>query len=310
MKRILAALLVVVATASLMTVTPAEARRLGGGSSLGMKRAAPAPAPAAPASAPAAAPTQAGAAAPAAPAPAAPAPASGFSRWLGPLAGLGIGAGLMAMFGGGAMGGAIGSMFAVLALAAVGFFLFQMFRRKSQTAPVTAEPIMHYAGPTPVEAARTTTVSPVAEFPVTAGPTTASTIAAVAPEAPRYPQGFDAEEFVRQAKISFIRLQAANDTKDLRDIRDFTTPELYAELAMQIQERDPAPQRTEVVTLNAELLEAATEQERIIASVRYTGMIREDAASGAIPFSETWHVVKDLKHPTPTWHIAGIQQSS
>ena len=308
MKRILAALLVVVATASLMTVTPAEAKRLGGGSSLGMKRAAPAPA--APASAPAAAPTQAGAAAPAAPAPAAPSPASGFSRWLGPLAGLGIGAGLMAMFGGGAMGGAIGSMFAMLALAAVGFFLFQMFRRKSQSAPVTSAPTMHYAGATPVETPRTTTVSPVAEFPVTAGPTTATTVAAVAPEAPRYPQGFDAEEFVRQAKISFIRLQAANDTKDLRDLRDFTTPELYAELAMQIQERDAAPQRTEVVTLNAELLEAATEQERIIASVRYSGMIREDAASGALPFSETWHVVKDLKHPTPTWHIAGIQQAS
>lgn len=300
MKRILVSLLVVVATTSLFAVAPAEAKRLGGGSSLGMKRTAPpAPAPAAPA-APQTAPAPAAGATPAAPVPAAPA-SGGFSKWLGPLAGLGIGAGLMAMFGGGAMGGAIGSMFAMLALAAVAFFLFQMFRRKPQAS---RSPAMQYAGAAPVDTPRTTTVNPVAEFPVTAGP-----IDKVL-ESARYPQGFDAEEFVRQAKISFIRLQAANDAKDLRDIRDFTTPELYAELAMQIQERDAATQRTEVVALDAELLEAVTEQERIIASVRYSGMIREEAAGNATPFTETWHVVKDLRHVAPTWHVAGIQQNS
>ena len=305
MKRILAAVLVVVATTSLLAVTSAEAKRLGGGSSLGMKRAAPPPSPAAPAAAPQSAPAPAGTAAPPAPPPA----AGGFSKWLGPLAGLGIGAGLMAMFGGGAMGGAIGSMFAMLALAALAFFVFQMFRRKSATAQ---SPSMHYAGAAPVEAPRlhTATVNPVADFPVSGGSGLSATSPAPIVEPSRYPQGFDAEEFVRQAKISFIRLQAANDTKDLRDIRDFTTPELYAELAMQIQERDNTPQRTDVVKLNAELLEAATEQDRIIASVRYTGIIREDAVGDAAPFSETWHVVKDLKHPTPTWHIAGIQQNS
>ncbi len=307
MKRILTALLLVIATTSLLAVTtPAEARRLGGGSSLGMKRAAPAPAPAAPAAAPAA-PTQAAAPAGAntAPAPAATPPASsGFSKWLGPLAGLGIGAGLMAMFNGG-LGAGMGSMFAMLALAAVAFFLFQMFRRKSQGATA---PAMHYADVTPLGAPRLSpTVNPVADFPVSAGPLAGSSAAVV--EKPRYPQGFDAEEFVRQAKISFIRLQAANDGKDLRDIRDFTTPELYAELAMQIQERGNAAQRTEVVKLDAELLEAVAEQERIIASVRYSGLIREEAAGDALPFSETWHVVKDLQHPTPTWHIAGIQQN-
>lgn len=306
MKRILTALLVFVATTSLLTVTPAEARRLGGGSTLGMKRAAPAPAPVAPAAAPAA-PTQTAAPAPAAaPAPVAPPAAGGFSKWLGPLAGLGIGAGLMAMFGGAGLGAGMGSMFAMLALAAAAFFLFQMFRRKSQAAN---QPNMQYAGTAPIDAPRLTAVNPVADFPVAAGPVAATPVATLA-DTPRYPQGFDAEEFVRQAKISFIRLQAANDTKDLRDIRDFTTPELYAELAMQIQERDDTPQRTEVVTLNAELLEATTEQERMIASVRYSGMIREDTAGNAAPFSETWHVVKDLKHAAPTWHIAGIQQTS
>ena len=303
MKRILAGLLVAVATASLIAVTPAEAKRLGGGSSAGMKRAAPASPPPAVTPQPAA-PAQ-GAAAPASPAPATP-PASSGSKWLGPLAGLGIGAGLMALFGGSAMGAAIGSMFAMLALAALAYFLFQMFRRKPQAADSHS---MRYAGLAPDDAPRPPMVNPVADYPVSAGPVAATPVATL-DATPRYPQGFDAEEFVRQAKISFIRLQAANDIKDLRDIRDFTTPELYAELAMQIQERDDTPQRTDVVSLNAEVIEAATEQDRIIASVRYTGLIREEAGRDAMPFDETWHVVKDLTHARPTWHIAGIQQNS
>ena len=232
-------------------MAPAEAKRMGGGSSLGMKRAAPAPAPVAPAAAPQAAPTQAGATAPAAPAPVAAPAAGGFSKWLGPLAGLGIGAGLMAMFGGGGLGGAmggLGSMFMMLALAAAAFFLFQMFRRKSQATNTST---MQYAGAAPIDVPHTGTgVSPVAHFPASAGPVVDTPQAALT-ESPRYPIGFDAEEFVRQAKISFIRLQAANDSKDLRDIRDFTTPELYAEIAMQIQERDNTPQLTEVVKLDA-----------------------------------------------------------
>ncbi len=287
MKRIMSALLVVAATVSLLAVSPAEAKRMGGGSSLGMQRTAPASAPSNPSTAPQSAPAPSGAPAPAAP------PASGMSRWLGPLAGLGIGAGLMALFGSGGMGSLLG----MLALAAVAFFIVQLFRRKP---PATQPRAMQFAAAAPGPLA----VNPVADFPVIAGPVPTSA------NAPNYPVGFDAEEFVRQAKKSFIRLQAANDRMDLRDIRNFTTPELYAELAAQIQERDDTTQITDVVTLNAELLEATTEQERIIASVRYTGEIREEIGGNATSFSETWHVVKDLSHSSPSWYIAGIQQSN
>ena len=86
------------------------------------------------------------------------------------------------------------------------------------------------------------------------------------------------------AKTSFIRLQAANDAKDLDDIRDFTTPELYAEIAMQAGERGEAAQKTEVVTLNASLVEAVVEGDYAIVSVRFTGLIREqsEAQPGAL----------------------------
>jgi predicted lipid-binding transport protein (Tim44 family) len=86
------------------------------------------------------------------------------------------------------------------------------------------------------------------------------------------------ESFLRSAKTSFIRLQAANDRKDLNDIREYTTPEMFAEVSMQLQERGDAPQKTDVVAVNADLLEVANEGDLAIASVRFTGQLREITA--------------------------------
>jgi predicted lipid-binding transport protein (Tim44 family) len=125
---------------------------------------------------------------------------------------------------------------------------------------------------------------------------------------PRIPADFDVAPFERQAEAAFIRLQAANDAKDLNDIRDFTSPEMFAEISLQLKERGDAVQRTEVVTLSVNVLEVVNENNRAIASVRYTGTIREDV--GALPeaFDEVWHVAKNLNDADATWKLAGIQQ--
>ena len=285
MRKLLAVLMITFAGAGLLAATNAEAGRLGGGKSIGMQRQSiPREAPKAPVAQPT--PT---APASAAPPPAAPKPA-GASRWLAPLIGFGLGAAMMSMFGGSPIRGAIGNLLMFAVLIGIVFFVINMFRRKAVSANPQA---MQYAG---VPAAAAT-------------PLPSPSVDAPAPATRAYPAGFDAEGFLRQAKVSFIRLQAANDAKDLRDIRDYTTPELYAELAMQIQERGDAPQKTDVVTLNAELLDVTEEADRAIASVRFTGLIREQEASGAVPVDEIWHVVKDLKDKKATWLIAGIEQN-
>jgi predicted lipid-binding transport protein (Tim44 family) len=121
------------------------------------------------------------------------------------------------------------------------------------------------------------------------------------------PAGFDAEAFLRVAKLNFVRLQAANDAKNLDDMREFTSPELFAEIRMQMEERGSAPQQTDVVTLNAELLEVTTEGNRHIASVHFSGMIREQVGAAAAPFSEIWHLAKPVDG-SRGWTIIGIQQ--
>jgi predicted lipid-binding transport protein (Tim44 family) len=130
---------------------------------------------------------------------------------------------------------------------------------------------------------------------------------AAATEASSIPVGFDVEGFVRNAKVYFIRLQAANDAGNLEDVREFTTPEMFAEIKLAMAERAGAAQSTDVVAVDAEVLEVVEEGNRYIVSVRFSGLIREAQDAGAEPFDEIWHMVKPVDG-SRGWTLAGIQQ--
>ena len=121
------------------------------------------------------------------------------------------------------------------------------------------------------------------------------------------PAGFDVEGFLRQAKLNFVRLQAANDRGDMEDIRQFTAPELFAEIKMQYEERGAKTQETDVQQLDADMLEVVTEGTNHVASVRFHGQIREDNAAPEA-FVEIWHLAKPIDG-SRGWTIAGIQQA-
>ncbi|HVL59347.1 MAG TPA: Tim44-like domain-containing protein, partial [Burkholderiaceae bacterium] len=121
------------------------------------------------------------------------------------------------------------------------------------------------------------------------------------------PAGFDVEGFLRNAKVYFIRLQAAFDAADLNDLREFTSPQMFAELKMQIDERRGAANVTEVVALDAELLGVHSSEHEHLASVRFTGLIREAAGATAQPFDEAWNFTRPA-HGGGGWVLAGIQQ--
>ena len=284
MAKFFAVLTVLFFTATLLTPLDSEAgRRFGGGRSTGMQRSTPPPQQGTVAQQPQ---RQAQAGAPA---------ASGMSRWLGPLMGFGLGALMMSMFGGSAIAGLLGNILMVVLAFMVIRFLMNAWQKRNQPQAQG----MQYAR-TP-GATRDNSAAPAADI----GTFQSAGGQVLMPQ--RYPPGFNVDGFVRQAKVSFHRLQAANDAGDLADIRDYTSPELYAEIAMQIQERGEAKQRVEVLKLDAELLEVVTEGDREIASVHFTGLIREDENAGAEPFDEIWHVVKDAKDAKGACMIAGIQ---
>lgn len=257
----------------------AEAKRLGGGGNFGKNRAVPA--------------KQMQRAPEAAPQPApAPARQGGLSKWMGPLAGLAIGAGLATMFSHGGLGDFANNLSMILmVVAGVGLLLFVIGRlRKPQTAN------MQYAG----------AGAPYA--PSAFQRETAFNSGAGVQSGAAIPADFPVESFLRSAKASFIRLQAANDRKDLNDVREYTTPEVFAEISLQMQERGDATQTTEVLNIETELLEVVNEGAYTIASIRYTGQLRENNGV-AEAINEIWHLQKALHPAQAPWLLAGIQQA-
>jgi predicted lipid-binding transport protein (Tim44 family) len=317
------ALVVVMAAASVPQL--AEAKRLGSGKSSGMQRDMPArTAPDAPPAKPAT-PAQAAPAATGAAAAAGTAAAAGKRSWLGPIAGLAAGLGLVALMSHLGMGEAFAN-FLMLALLALGaFFLVRFLLRRFAGGQAVQRSPMQYAGQTAGGAGAPGSVAwPTAPAggsapapALTPAPAPGTPDAADArPAAARtvtqafVPASFDSEGFGRIAKMIFIRLQAANDARNLDDLRSFTTPEMYAAIKLDLQDRGDAEQHTDVVRVDAQVLDVAEEDGRQIVSVRFHGLIKEDdPAAEATPFDEVWHLVKPLDD-SRNWAIAGIEQAA
>jgi predicted lipid-binding transport protein (Tim44 family) len=299
MKSLILALSLAVLTAGLAP-TPADAKRIGGGNAAGMQRSLPARTP------PPAAPAQPAQATPTAPptAGAAPAAAAPKRSWMGPLAGLAAGLGIAALMSHFGMGAEFGNIImlvlaALLAFVAIRFVMSRFARGSAGSGASLATPNgLQFAGAAPQPAAGSGTWN-----------APAAAIAAPVAAASALPAGFDAPAFERIAKMIFIRMQTANDGADLNDLRNFTTPEMFATIKLDLQDRGSAAQTTDVVRIDAEVLDVTSEPERQLVSVRFHGLIREEKDGAAAPFDEVWHLVKPTDG-SREWAIAGIQQTA
>jgi predicted lipid-binding transport protein (Tim44 family) len=292
-------LLAVVMTLGLGTVhLDAEAKRMGGGKSFGMQRQATPPAKA---------PAQPAAAAPAAGA-AGGAATTGRS-WMGPVAGLAAGLGIAALASHLGFGEELANMLMIglLVVAAIAVFGFIMRKRAAQQGGNGG---LAYAGAganraSPQNAFR----APVSPTGGSGGSMIGSAIGASTAEASSLPAGFDVAGFERNAKVNFIRLQAANDAGNLDDIRSFTTPEMFAELSMDLSDRGAAEQHTDVVRIDATVIDVEEGVDSYVVSVRFTGETRENGAALTENFDEIWHLTKP-RQGAGGWLLAGIQQSA
>lgn len=281
----------------LSTSFDAEAKRLGGSRSMGRQsptvvqkqQVAPvAPTPAA---------------APAATNPAMPASAPQVPRkfgWGGMLGGLAAGLGLgwlLSHFGlGEAAGSFLMGLLIIMAVAMVGMWLLRRFAGASYKTSSTGQ-----AGGQAFDAGyqydkQEPTVLAGSSASVQVLPVQSSSIA-----------GFDQETFLANAKKHFVRLQEAWDLGDLVQLKEFATVEMFEELRHDLQARVSQNNKTEVLTLEAELLGIETVSDVYLASVRFSGMIRENADAPAESFVEVWNLVKPLQGQGG-WVLAGIQQ--
>jgi len=303
--------LILALSLGLVAMDADAARRFGGGSNLGKQRAvptqvAPSAAPATPAQS--ARPMQP--APPATTPPVAPPKPSFMQRWGGLLAGLGIGALLASLFG-----AQMGPMVGLILAAVLGFVVIALLARLFMGGQRAAASPAYTARNEPVydanpSAAGFSGIGSRVEGSASTGTGAWENTTAISQTDKSAVIGGPVEPFLRVAKTSFIRLQAANDAGDLDDIRDYTTPEMYAEIAMQIRDRGGETQKTEVVNVDASVVDAAVEGDYAYASVRFWGLLREEPGANPVPFDEVWHVRRKASDPRDPWVIAGIQQAA
>ncbi len=300
--------LAVVFTVGLSTLSSeAEAaKRMGSGKSMGTQRQAVQDK--APTTTPAAAATPSAGAATAAP----------TRSWMGPVAGLAAGLGLAALASHMGFGDELASMlmmglvaFAVMAV--IGLIL----RKRAGARPSNeAGPGgLRYAHVNPAETRNASSVdnkTPAYKvlMPASAAGTIGSAIGSgigAGTNAGRIPADFDTASFERNAKVNFIRLQAANDAADLNDIRKFTTPEMFAEIQMDLADRGAAIQKTDVVSIHANVIEVDESTDCYVVSVRFTGLMRDNSNELDESFDEIWHLTKS-RNGDHGWMLSGIQQ--
>ena len=301
----------------------ADARRIGGGGNFGAQRSIPAqkaaPAPAAPAGSAASpsspppsqpiAPTSASA--PKGPPAATPTPVpSGASRWLGPIAGIAAGLGLAALMSHLGLSEGFGTVLLLGLVIFAGIFVFRLFLGRRQTSG----PPLQYAG----ASASANSSAPSAFTPsapswrisstseLAAQPTSASATLPVGVTRKTLPQGFDAAAFATEAKRQYIQIQRSYDDADRAALSSVMTADMATEMARELDQRG-LHHPTEIVTLDADVLDVSTEGDEYWISVRFTGQVKEDGEPVPHSIDEVWNLTKPVKGGSG-WLLAGISQ--
>jgi len=308
----------------------ADARRMGGGKSIGKQSSNVTQREAAPPAAPAA-PMQQNAANSAVPKPAAaPNAAAGAPKkpWGAMLGGLAAGLGLAWLANSLGLGAAFGNFLLIALLALVVMVVIGMvMRARKPAASQTASSPFAFQGagaPAPVDVqmprqynpekvGNDASARPWEQFSASPQQGGGSMIGSALAGSQNWgvPADFDAEGFLAAAKRNFTTLQAAWDRSDIATLRSMMTDGMLDEIRAQLAEREAQragehPNHTEVVILEAQLLGIEDLGDAYMASVEFSGMIREEPSAGPSPFREVWNMTKP-KSGTSGWLVAGLQ---
>ena len=306
----------------------ADAARLGGGKSFGKQSGNVTQRDAAP-SAPGGASQNANNAAKPAAAPGAAAAAAPKKPWGAMLGGLAAGLGLAWLASSLGLGAAFGQFLLIALLVLGAFVAYSMFMRSRKTPAAAGNGPLAFQGagstsPTAAPMARQYNPENVGndasarpwERPATEVSTRPHGSGVVIGSGLSgsqnwgVPAGFDADGFLVAAKRNFVTLQDAWDRSDIAALRVMMTDSMLAEIKTQLAEREShigaQTNKTDVMVLEAQLLGIEELDDGYMASVEFSGMIREDASAGPSPFREVWNMTK-LKSGNSGWLVAGVQ---
>ena len=306
----------------------ADARRMGGGKSIGQQSGNVTQRNSAAPAGPAQNANSAAAARPATPAPAAATPKRPWGAMLG---GLAAGLGLAWLANALGFGEAFANMlmFGLLALAIMVVVGMVMRARKAKASNASAArspfafqgagaagagevPMARQYSPDKVgnDASARPWENQATGFEAAAPAATGSLIGSGLAPNWSVPEGFDTEGFLTAAKRNFVTLQAAWDRADIASLRAMMTDGMLSEIRTQLAEREAenpgAVNQTDVLMIEAQLLGIEDLGDGYMASVEFSGMIREEASASPSPFREVWNMTKP-KNGNSGWLVAGVQ---
>lgn len=241
--------------------------------------------------------------------------------------------GFMGMLGGLALGGLLGAMFFggafeglnfmdILIFGGIAYMLYKLFAAKARSSPRRPSYNRSAYNQSPENSAYANTGHDDVNYhqPRQAAFETdvlfnkdkkqapTQNIASVDAEfEPVIPEGFDEQMFLSGAKSAFLQLQTAWDNNDLAEIRGLTTDKVFAEIQAQIKSSD-AMNHTEILKLEAELLDIREIGSELEAVVLFDSIMREAANDSANQVREVWHFTKSSNSIQTTWFLDGIQQ--
>ena len=235
------------------------------------------------------------------------------------LGGLAAGLGLAWLAHSLGMGEAFGQVLLIMLLAMGGFMLLNLFLRGRRSGPQmayqgagsSAEQPASFKQYNPAKVGNDASARPWESEPAafdTGGSMIGSALSG--PQGWGIPADFDTAGFVSAAKRNFITLQDAWDRADMGTLRSMMTDAMVHEIRSQLSEREAnfpgQANKTEVLTLDAQLLGIEDLGESYMASVEFNGVIREEPAAAPTPFREVWNMSKP-KQGGSGWLVAGVQ---
>ena len=219
---------------------------------------------------------------------------------------------LGSLFSGTGLGGAMGGFMNILLFVALGYFAMRLFRRmrggqQEERRQNWQERSFEQRQPFGQNQYGQQQSQGSAWDALRSEPQAAQQSAAE--EVSNVPADFDQDEFLRGAKAAYTRLQASWDRRDLGDIANFATEDVMAELREQAAS-DPDPSKTEILLVNASVLEVRDEGDKRRVAVYFDVLMRENQnAAHPEQVREVWHFVCSTA-AGDSWKLDGIQQLS
>lgn len=122
------------------------------------------------------------------------------------------------------------------------------------------------------------------------------------------PQSFNEARFIDGAKNHFLKLQVAWDKNDRHAIYDYCETTVANQI-LETRADYLGEQQTQILELNARLIDIIKEDNNMIAGIEFSGMSQANGGQPE-PFKELWSIERLISNTAQAWKVVGIEQKN